>query len=250
MKASGRSHATLTTALVSNSRSLSSRTYWPRTPQPKLSIMTACMNGMASINSSSDRHSRVAQAATVLGVSFLALTVRPLQAQDSSADVIRGRVTDDSSHAIVATIMVTRGPDRLTQQATSDSAGNFRVRFVRGTGDYLVYVSAPGFSPARRRVQRQTDEHDLVANFTLARAPVATLDTVKITGQKPERADNRVNPSDLETGSSEKWRDGVNGQVSPTIAGDLSAIAGTMSSITMTGGGAAVLGSGAESNLN
>jgi hypothetical protein len=175
---------------------------------------------------------------------------QPLAAQDSSADVIRGRVTDDSSHAIVATIMVTRGPDRLTQQATSDSAGNFRVRFEQGTGDYLVYVSVPGFSPARRRVQRQTDEHDLVANFTLARAPVATLDTVKITGQKPERADNRVNPSDLETGSSEKWRDGVNGQVSPTIAGDLSAIAGTMSNITMTGGGAAVLGSGAESNLN
>jgi hypothetical protein len=146
--------------------------------------------------------------------------------------------------------MVTRGPDRLTQQATTDSAGNFRVRFDKGTGDYLVYVSAPGFSPARRRVQPQTDEHELVANFTLRRAPVATLDTVKITAQKPERADNAVRPNDPETGSSEKWQDGVNGQISPTVAGDLNAIAGTMSNITMTGSGPSILGSGTGSNLN
>jgi len=190
------------------------------------------------------------KAAIAIGIALLSLIAQPLAAQDSSADVIRGRVTDDSSHAIVATIMVTRGPDRLVQQTSSDSAGNFRVRFEKGTGDYLVYVSAPGFSPARRRVQRQTDEHELVANFTLPRAVVATLDAVKITGQKPERADNSVNPSELETGASEKWRDGVNGQVPPTIAGDLNAIAGTMSNITMTGSGPAILGSGPESNLN
>jgi hypothetical protein len=181
---------------------------------------------------------------------LLSLAARHLAAQDATADVIRGRVTDDSSHAIAATIMVTRGPDRLTQQATADSAGNFRVRFDQGTGDYLVYVSAPGFSPARRRVQRQTDEHELVANFTLPRAVVATLDAVKITGKKPERADNHVGPTQLETGSAERWRDGVNGQVPPTIAGDLNAIAGTMSNITVTGSGPAILGSGSESNLN
>src|SRR5205823_1485966 len=91
---------------------------------------------------------------------------------------------------------------------------------------------------------------ELVANFTLRHAPIATLDTVKITAQKPERADNSVNPSEPETGSSEKWRDGVNGQISPTAAGDLNAIAGTMSNITMTGSGPSILGSGAGSNLN
>jgi hypothetical protein len=146
--------------------------------------------------------------------------------------------------------MVTRGPDRLTQQATTDSSGNFRVRFEQGTGDYLVYVSAAGFSSARRRVQRQTDEHELVANFTLPRAKIAALDTVKITGQKPVRASNPIGPMQLETGSAEKWRDGVNGQIPPTIAGDLNAIAGTMSNVTMTGSGPAILGSGSESNLN
>ena len=208
------------------------------------------MDGMASSNSRSWRYSRLTQTAIAFVVACLTLTARPLEAQDSSPDLIRGRVTDDSSHAIVATIMVTRGPDRLTQQTTTDSAGNFRVRFEQGTGDYLVYVSAPGFSPARRRVQRQTDEHELVANFTLPRAVVATLDAVKITGKKPERADNPISPFELETGSSEKWRDGVNGQIPPTVAGDLNAIAGTMSNVTMTGSGPAILGSGSESNLN
>src|SRR5204863_10136030 len=53
----------------------------------------------------------------------------------------------------------------------------------------------------------------------------------------------------LETGSPEKWLNGINGIIPPTIAGDLNAIAGTMSNVTMTGSGASILGSGAESNL-
>src|SRR6266404_4200052 len=205
---------------------------------------------MDSTNSRFSRPFRLTGSASAWVTLFLALTAGTLRAQESGPDVIHGRVTDDSSRAIVATIMVTRGPDRLTQQTTTDSAGNFRVRFDPGTGDYLVYVSAAGFTPARRRVQRQTDEHDLVANFTLARAPVATLDTVKITGQKPERAKNDISPYEPEAGSSEKWRDGVNGQVPPTVAGDLNAIAGTMSNVTMTANGPAILGSGSGSNLN
>src|SRR5450759_4339082 len=145
--------------------------------------------------------------------------------------------------------MVTRGPDRLTQQTTTDTAGNFRVQFEQGSGDYLVYVSATGFSSARRRVQRQNGEHELVANFTLPRAQVATLDAVKILAQKKERAENPIGPYQLETGSAEKWRDGVNGQIPPTVAGDLNAIAGTMSNVTMTGSGPSILGAGSESNL-
>src|SRR6266481_1127350 len=205
---------------------------------------------MDSTNSRFSRPFRLTGSASAWGTFLVALTAGTLRAQESGPDVIHGRVTDDSSRAIVATIMVTRGPDRLTQQTTTDSAGNFRVRFDPGTGDYLVYVSAAGFTPARRRVQRQTDEHDLVANFTLARAPVATLDTVKITAQKPERAKNDISPYEPEAGSSEKWRDGVNGQVPPTVAGDLNAIAGTMSNVTMTANGPAILGSGSGSNLN
>ena len=113
-------------------------------------------------------HSRVVARCLALGTVSLQLAVGMAQAQGTNPDVIRGRVTDDSSRAIVATVMVTRGPDRLTQQATTDSAGNFNVRFEQGTGDYLVYVTATGFNSARRRVQRQATETELIANFSLA----------------------------------------------------------------------------------
>lgn len=181
---------------------------------------------------------------------LLAFVVSPgtLVAQATSPDVIRGRVTDDSSHAVHASIKVTRGPDRLTRDAETDSAGNYSVRFERGTGDYLVYVSASGFRTARRRVQRQADEHELVANFTLAR-DLARLDTVKVTAAKPERASNYVGPMLQEPGSSERWQGGVSGQVPPTLAGDLAAIASTMSNVGIGPNGPTILGAAASSNL-
>src|SRR5215217_4188900 len=113
--------------------------------------------------------------------------------QTSGPETIKGRIIDDSSHAVVASIMVTRGPDRLTQQTTSDSSGNYSTRFEQGTGDYLVYVSAPGFKPARRRVQRQSNETELIANFSLAR-DVATLEAVKVSATRPVRASNPITP--------------------------------------------------------
>ncbi|HEV7990264.1 MAG TPA: carboxypeptidase-like regulatory domain-containing protein [Gemmatimonadaceae bacterium] len=177
------------------------------------------------------------------------LLARAVQAQDGAPDVVRGRVVDDSAHSVVgATVMITRGPDRLTQQATTDSAGRFSSRFEVGTGDYLVYVNATGFKSIRRRVQRQALERELVADFTLAR-DLTVLAAVKVTAVKPERASNVVRPTDPEPGSSEKWSDGVVGQLSPTVVGDLNAVAGTMSNVTMTPNGASILGSGSESNL-
>lgn len=181
-------------------------------------------------------------------VPILVLAFATTAAGQSTPDVIRGKVTDDSSRAVIATVMVTRGPDRLTQTDTTDAAGNFSVRFEQGTGDYLVYVSAPGFKSARRRVQRETTETEFVANFSLAR-DLALLDTVKVRARRPVRANNTVSPTTAEAGSSESWLNGVSGLIPPTTAGDLNGIAGTMPNVTLTPGGASILGSGAESNL-
>src|SRR5204862_2560908 len=121
-------------------------------------------------------------------------------AAQSEPDVVRGRVTDDSSRAVVgATVMITRGPDRLTQQTTTDSSGAFSSRFEHGTGDYLVYVSATGFKAERRRVQRQATERELVADFKLAR-DLTLLAAVKVTAARPERASNTVRANDPEPG--------------------------------------------------
>ena len=167
----------------------------------------------------------------------------------NDVDVIRGRVVDDSGHVVAAaTVMVTRGPDRLVKQSTTDSAGVFSVRFEQGTGDYLVNIAAAGFRTARRRVQRAANERELVADFTMAR-DLSMLATVKVTATKPVRATNRVGPATVETGSSEKWVDGVTGQLSPGSLGDLNALAGTIPGITLTPAGPSMLGALSSSNL-
>ena len=170
-------------------------------------------------------------------------------AQNSASDVIRGRVLDDSAHAVdSAVVIITRGPDRLVERDTTDATGTYRLTFTPGTGDYLVYVSAPGYGSARRRVQRAGTEHELVADFTL-KHDLARLATVNVRADKPVRATNNVNAYNPEVGADEKWQDGVSGSISPSLAGDLNAVAGTMSNVTMNGGTPSILGSGAESNL-
>ncbi len=179
---------------------------------------------------------------------FLITALASRASAQQTADVVRGRVTDDSARAIVATVVVTRGPDRLVKQVTTDSSGAFSLTFDPGTGDYLVSVSAPGFSSARRRVQRQDTEHQLIANFTL-RPDLAQLAAVHVKAERPVRATDRISPYEPETGSDEKWNDGVNASLSPSTVGDLNAIAGTMPNVTMTGDGPSILGSGSASNL-
>jgi hypothetical protein len=170
-------------------------------------------------------------------------------AAQQAADVIHGKVVNDSGKVVVgATVIVTRGPDRATQQVTSDSLGNWSVRFEPGTGDYLVYVAFTGLKAARRRIQSENGERDLTANFTLS-VDVALLAAMKTTAVRPVRASNNISPTAADPGASEKWSDGVSGQLPPTIAGDLTALASTMSGVTMTGAGASILGSGATSNL-
>ncbi len=181
-------------------------------------------------------------------VLLIAVATSPLSAQ-SVTDIIRGRVTTDSSRTVAgASVFVTRGPDRAFKQTTTDSAGRYAITFENGTGDYLVAVSSVGLKSARRRVQRQNSERELVADFVLA-TDVSTLAAVKVTAAKPERADTRIDPMTLETGSSERWQDGVNGQVAPSQIGNLAAIAGTTPGVTQGVSGPSILGSGSESNL-
>lgn len=184
---------------------------------------------------------------TLVSLSVVSLPHRAMA--QGETDVVRGRITDDSAHAIdSAIVIVTRGPDRLVQRDTTDATGTYRLTFTPGTGDYLVYVSAPGFASARRRVQRAGTERELVADFTL-RHDLTRLATVKVRAEKPVRATNDVNPYSLETGASEKWQDGVKGEIPPSLAGNLDAVAGTMSNVTMNAGSPSILGSAAESNL-
>ncbi len=164
-------------------------------------------------------------------------------------DIIRGRVTTDSGRVVTgASVFVTRGPDRAFRQTTTDSVGRYLVSFENGTGDYLVAVTSVGLKAARRRVQLETAARELVADFALA-TDVSTLAAVTVTARKPERASVSVGPASLEAGASERWADGVNGQLTPSQLGNLAALTGNTPGVTQGVDGPSILGSGLSSNL-
>jgi len=184
-------------------------------------------------------------------VALLALLVLlPGTLQAQGADIVRGRVVDDSARVVRgAAVSITRGPDRLVLSTMTDSAGRYSLRFDPGTGDYLVHVSFAGFRPARRRVERVGSERELVADFTLGR-DLALLVAVKVNANRPERAVASVaSPYEREVGAAEQYDQGVEGRVSPNVAGNLGMIAATMPGVTVTPNGPSMLGASAASNL-
>lgn len=147
-----------------------------------------------------------------------------------------------------ATVIITRGPDRLVQQGVTSDSGTYRITFENGTGDYLVAIQATGYKPARRRVTRQGSEREFVADFTLS-SNVVSLDAVKIAASKPERVFTGVSPSQQDAGSSERFNEGVVGGVPPSMAGNIMTTVSTIPGATMAGGGLSMLGASGSSNL-
>ncbi len=168
----------------------------------------------------------------------------------SPTDRLRGKVTNDSAQVVVgATVIVTRGPDRAIKQTTTDSTGAWAIAFENGTGDYLVGVTAPGYANARRRVQASnSDQHTFAADFILRSNP-NSLAAVKVVADKPVRASGASSPYQPEVGASEKWNDGVAGQLAPGTQGDLNALAGNSPGIVAGPGGPSMMGADPGSNL-
>ena len=186
----------------------------------------------------------------VSAVTVALFALLPASVFAQTADIVRGRVIDDSARAVVgAAVNITRGPDRLVQSTVTDSTGRYSLRFDPGTGDYLVHVAFAGFRPARRRVERVGNERELIADFTLGR-DIATLAAVRVNANRPERAQAQVaSPYQREVGAAEQYDQGVEGRVSPNAAGNLNMIAATMPGVTMTPSGPSMLGASATSNL-
>ncbi len=174
----------------------------------------------------------------------------PARLAAQAAEVVRGRVVDDSARAVIgASVIITRGPDRLVQNTVTDSAGRYSLRFDPGTGDYLVYVASPGFRSARRRVERLGGAREIVADFTLA-PDLALLAEVRVSANRPVRAQAQLaTPYQREVGAAEQYDQGVQARVSPNAAGNLATIAGTIPGVTMTPSGPSILGAAASSNL-
>jgi hypothetical protein len=161
---------------------------------------------------------------------------------------IIGTVRTDSGVAVRGAIVsVTRAPDRMVRQDTTDSGGAFAISWPEGTGDYLLHAAAPGLGTFRKRLLRTTSSDSLYVVEVVVRSPVAVLSrvTVRAARQRPARtADAYTTP----VGGGTSVPEGLAGAVAPEERGSLSALASTVPGVVMTPGGASVLGAAPEQN--
>src|SRR3954468_7739491 len=84
---------------------------------------------------------------------FVALAMLPAAAVGiaaQQADVIRGRVTDQTGAVIAnARVTATSIPNNVSRNATTDKDGRYSIAFAGATGDYWIAVIALGFAPRR-----------------------------------------------------------------------------------------------------
>jgi hypothetical protein len=169
------------------------------------------------------------------------MCVRIARAQDSPSihrDVLRGIVTSDSVHGLPnVDVIISMAPDRSFLRTLTDSAGRYEITFEHGTGDYLVHVSAAGMQTVRKRVTRTGSDSLFTVNVVLPRAGVEQLSAVRITARRPTHSRNGDYGDAPGTGAMERVVDGVNGAVSPGMAGDIAALAATTPSLLITPNG-------------
>jgi len=189
----------------------------------------------------------VTRLCAIVGFLLLPVLAPPLLAQ--RAETIRGRVTSDSGRVVAnATVFITRGPDRLLQQALTTEDGRYTITFAEGTGDYLIAVQATGFRPARRRVTRVAEEREFVADFVLSPVVATTLDAVQVNASRPVRARRTIDIGQ-DPGAVERMNEGVVAGAPPNVAGDIATTVSTMPGMTLGPDGISMLGASSSSNL-
>ncbi len=182
--------------------------------------------------------------AAAVALLIASAVVAPLAAQQPARpDTLVGRVVTDSAAAIdSAEVIVTRGPDRAIFRTRTGADGRWRIVVDSGTGDYLVYVAAPGRIAQRKRVTRGAAEQRFTVDLVLAPVPVQQLARVEVratTRKAPDRFGQGMEPA---RGNAEIERDGVNGAFSPVQGGDIGALATTIPGIQSGPGGLSALG--------
>jgi hypothetical protein len=176
----------------------------------------------------------------------LAPTIAPAQSPALRHEVIQGHATTDGTVPVpVANVVVTMAPERATFETHTDSAGFYRVVIPNGTGDYLVHVAKIGFTAFRKRVTRTGSDSVYIVDAKMP-AIVQRLEAVQVQATKPKP--QRGSTFGPEVGSAESFTYGVNGSVSPDLAGDLASLAATIPGISTVNGGISALGLGPGAN--
>src|SRR5688572_13769860 len=96
---------------------------------------------------------------------FLAVAFITKPAAAQQADIIRGKIVGPDSQPVVnANINILDLGSGVSKQAKTNKDGRFSVLFPNGGGDYMVYVTAIGFTQKKYQVKRLAEEEILIAD--------------------------------------------------------------------------------------
>jgi hypothetical protein len=181
--------------------------------------------------------------------SFPAILVA--QGPTERVDRVVGRVVTDSGRALAgASILVTRAPDRAVFVGSSDLSGEFAVAVPNGTGDYLVYISAPGYTSFRRRATRIVTTDTFVRiTATLSLVAAQQLSTINVRASPTPPRPQRRSDLGTQAGAAEVLVDDFAAAVPPESSGDLTAVASSIPGVVSRGVGNSVLGLDPSQNM-
>ena len=169
-------------------------------------------------------------------------------AQESSTDVIRGRVTNQDGEALAGVrVIATSIPGNVTREVRSNNRGDFQIIFPGGTGDYMIGYALIGYVYRQQQVKRLADEQVLIANAALQ---VVALDTIAVVAPVQQRINRNQRTPDV--GGTERTVDPAN--LPPELQGDIAALAASMPGVVLVPGldgaadGFSVMGLGADQN--
>jgi hypothetical protein len=164
-------------------------------------------------------------------------------------DVVRGRVTTDSGTAIAgADAIVTIAPSVETFRTLTDSTGNYSITITDGSGEYLLFVGAPGRKSFRQRLTRVGGDTTFVVNVKLASNVTTTMATVRVQARRPRPTRSLGAEGTAGTDGTDRTVDGVYGALPPDLQGNLDAMAQLVPGLTVGAGGATAFGLGAGDN--
>jgi hypothetical protein len=173
-------------------------------------------------------------------------------AQVSRQDVVRGRVTTDSGVAIAgADAIVTVAPSAESFRTLTDSSGRYSIAITDGSGEYLLYVGAPGRRPFRQRLTRVGGDTTFVVDVKLASNVTTTMATVRVQARRPRptRSLGGDAPGSQGTTGNDRTVDGVTGALPPDLATNLDAMATLIPGLAVGAGGISAFGMTSDANL-
>lgn len=166
--------------------------------------------------------------------------------------VIRGRVTTESGATVpAADIIVSVAPSAETFVGTSDSSGVYRVVVPSrsASGEYLLYIAAPGRVSFRKRVTIVRGNDSATVDVTLAQA-VTTVAAVRVQAHRsrPERSLGTDDGPPVGDGLN-RHIDGVANALPPELQGNFAAMAALVPGLAVTRDGPSAFGLGPSANL-